>query len=82
MSDEAIQDFLKNNDIDNFFVTSAYSGENSDLPFTEMSQVVLRAIDKGLINPEEDQAYGVKLHPRKTSGLCPTIKTFADIRQK
>ena len=45
-----------------------------------MSQAVLRAIDKGQINPEEDQAYGVKLHPKKSSGMSPSIKAFSDIR--
>lgn len=47
-----------------------------------MSQVIVKAIEQGDINPEEDQAYGVKLHPRKSAGLSPNIKTFADLREK
>jgi Ras-related protein Rab-2A len=82
VSPEFIQEFLSDNGIEHYFETSALSGDNSDQPFTEMSLSVIKAIDEGLIKPEEDQAYGVKLHPKKASGISPTIKALADIRDK
>lgn len=42
----------------------------------------MKAVDSGQINPEEDQAYGVKLHPRKTTNMSPTIKAFSDTRNR
>jgi hypothetical protein len=47
-----------------------------------MGRVVLKGIDQGLINPEEDGALGVKPHPRKSSGISPAIKSLTDIREK
>lgn len=46
-----------------------------------MSQIVMKAIDKGHINPEEDGALGVKSHPKKNTGLSPNIKAFSDLRE-
>jgi len=47
-----------------------------------MANLIMKAIDSGQINPEEDQAYGVKLHPRKTAGMSATIKAFSDTRNR
>ena len=42
----------------------------------------MRAIDSGQINPEEDQAYGVRPNPRRTASMAPTIKAFSDTRNR
>jgi hypothetical protein len=46
----------------------------------ETGSVVLKAIDQGLIKPEEDGALGVKPHPKKSLGLSANLKSFTDLR--
>ena len=57
---ERAEEFAKSYGINMFFETSALTGENTDKVFIDLAGETLSKIERGIICPDVDTAYGVK----------------------